>query len=166
MSRFNTYGLDTGYQDIMYKVMLADGELSEDLERKLEINEKNFEFMCSQVKKFSKYAEGEISLIDAEIKRLQNNKKMYQIRVEKNKELIVNSMNLRGIERFKNDDVNIYPTTRKVVEVDEDVNHDNVPIHLTEITVKIDKKKIKEYLEDGNEIEGIRIGESTSYTIK
>ena len=164
MSRFNTFKVDKHYMDVMYEIMENDGELTPDLEKQLQITEDNFEFMAIQAKRFRKYAKAEASIIQDEIKRLQEIKKKYEQRADGVVEMLQNSMNLRGIERFKNDEVNIYPVTRKSLEVDEDIDIEQIQDEF--VKKEISKSSITAALKEGTEVPFCKLVDKTSLTIR
>lgn len=70
--------------------------------------------------------------------------------------------------KFTTNKVAISFRKSSVVDIDDDVVISTLPEELirTKVTVEADKKAIKEYLNDGNELRGIRIKENNNIQIK
>lgn len=76
--------------------------------------------------------------------------------------------NLLQGSKFTTNKVSISFRKSSVVDIDDNVVISTLPKELirTKVTVEADKKAIKEYLNDGNELRGIRIKENNNIQIK
>ena len=162
MSRFNTYNVDKGYMDMMYIIMEMEGEVTPEIEAKLVANEDDFAFKMEQAKKFKKYVKGEVSLIDAEIKRLREAKDRYKKQDELINSSIVKSFEIRGVDRFKNENVNIYPSISESVP---DISFKDVPSRFHK-DPEISKSDLKKAIKEGDEdVKHISLIKKTSLRI-
>lgn len=163
-SRFNIFKVDKEYLDFCYQMMENEGELTPEMEAKFTANQGNFEFMMLQAKRFKKYAEAEIETAKAEKKRLDDIIKRYNNQIEVIKRGVENSMNLREIEKFKNDDVSIYTTTRKVLP--KDITFDKVPSKYHK-DPEVMKRELTQAIKNNEpDVSHIELEESKSLTIK
>lgn len=106
-------------------------------------------------------AEGEA--LKAEEQNLNHRRKVCENKMESLKTYLANF--LQG-EKFKDSRCSIsYRKSEKVAFAD-DFMVDSLPDEMKKITVEPRKTEIKEYLKGGGVIEGVRIEENTSMTIK
>ena len=93
------YNIEEEYLKIANQ--LEDGELSPELETALAINQSELQGKAVAYAYVIKDSEDTVSVIDAEIKRLQGLKKTEQNKVTRLKETISNAMELYGITEIK-----------------------------------------------------------------
>lgn len=117
----------------------------------------------SNVACWIKDLKAEAEAIKAEKQALEKRQKAAENKAESLKEWLAKV--LQG-EKFKDSKVSIsYRKSEKVVFA-EDFAYVTLPEHMKKITVEPRKTEIKEFLKAGGEIEGVRIEENTSMTIK
>jgi hypothetical protein len=76
---------------------------------------------------------------------------------------------LQGIlqgEKFKDSRCAISYRKSERVDFSDNFNFDTLPDYMKKVTIEPKKTEIKEFLKGGGEIEGVRIEENTSMTIK
>jgi hypothetical protein len=69
-------------------------------------------------------------------------------------------------EKFKDSRCSISYRKSERVDFSDNFNFDTLPDYMKKVTVEPKKTEIKEFLKGGGEIEGVRIEENTSMTIK
>jgi hypothetical protein len=157
------YNIEQEYLEIANQ--LEDGELSEELETALAINERELQGKAIAYAYVIKEAEDTISVIDAEIKRLQGLKKTEQNKVTRLKEIISNAMVLYGITEIKTETLKLnFRRSEGVVGSNEWLTDDLV-------TIVPEQRKpnlvaIKAAIKEGIEIEGFEIEERYNLQIK
>ena len=115
-----------------------------------------------------RHLEGNVNMIDEEIKRLTKLKQTHNNTVKRMKETLYNAMKLIDRQKVKTDMNHVYikknPT--KVVVEDEKVIPDDY-FNVEEVR-KLDKAKLKEYLEslEGKGFEGARLEQGEGVVIK
>lgn len=139
------------------------GELTPELESRLQIAENELKAKSVNYYHVIKQIESETTLIDAEIKRMQDLKKSRVNTIEKLENALIYSMNLHGMEKIETETLKISTRKSKSVEV---VDIDKLPFNCLKIEKKAIKSEIKKMLDEGMEIEGAKIVENTSIQFK
>ena len=150
------YNITAEQRALINEIEALDGELTPDMEIKLSINESQLQQKSIGYLEVIKKKEAYNSLIDAEIKRLQALKKQSNNTIGFLKENL-----LKAVKTFGNYEVGLSKFgTRKSSSVEvEDVNSLPKEYKVVTVTERADKKKLKEALKSGKEIEGVRIEE-------
>jgi len=157
------YNIEQEYLEIANQ--LEDGELSPELETALAINEQQLQGKAVAYAYVIKEAEDTVSVIDAEIKRLQGLKKTEQNKAARLKETISNAMNLYGITEIKTETLKLnFRRSEGVVGSNEWLTDDLVTIVPEQR--KPNLTAIKAAIKEGIEIEGYEIEERFSLQIK
>jgi hypothetical protein len=157
------YNIEQEYLEIANQ--LEDGELSPELETALAINERELQGKAIAYAYVIKEAEDTVSIIDAEIKRLQGLKKTEQNKAQRLKDTIQNAMELYGITEIKTETLKLnFRRSEGVVGSNEWLTDDLV-------TIVPEQRKpnlvaIKAAIKEGIEIEGYSIEERYSLQIK
>jgi hypothetical protein len=157
------YNIEQEYLEIANQ--LEDGELSPELEQALAINEQQLQGKAVAYAYVIKESEDTISIIDAEIKRLQGLKKTEQNKVTRLKETISNAMNLYGITEIKTETLKLNFRRSEGVVGSNDWLTDDL------VTIVPEQRKpnltaIKAAIKEGIEIEGYEIEERYLLQIK
>jgi hypothetical protein len=157
------YNIEQEYLEIANQ--LEDGELSPELETALAINERELQGKAIAYAYVIKEAEDTVSIIDAEIKRLQGLKKTEQNKAQRLKDTIQNAMELYGITEIKTETLKLnFRRSEGVVGSNEWLTDDLV-------TIVPEQRKpnlvaIKAAIKEGIEIEGFEIEERYNLQIK
>ena len=159
------YQIEQNYLQIAEQLIDNGGEISPEIEQSLAITEEQLQNKSVAYSFVIKEMDGEVEIIDNEIKRLQAMKKARENASQRLKDNIKNAMDLFNIDEIKTPVVKINFRKSETVEV-EDVN----ALHSDYKTVKIvetaDKAAIKAALKMGANITGCRIETHRNLQIK
>jgi len=156
------YNITAEQRDLINEIEALEGELTPDMEIKLAINESQLQQKSIGYLEIIKKKEAYNTLIDTEIKRLQALKKQSNNTIGFLKENLLNAVKTFGgyevgLSKFG---------TRKSSSVEvEDVNNLPKEYKVVTVTERADKKKLKEALKGGKEIEGVWINEHLNLKI-
>lgn len=155
------YELTSSYQQVLEIAEQLDAETLKDtldaIEDAIETKVENTAFVIKSL-------EGNINLIDDEIKRLQAMKQTQQNNVRSLKEYIQDAMEQVGINRIQGKLIKIaIQNNPPSVRLAEDFNDDR---YLIELAPKIDKRAILDDLKQGKEIQGAKIVQGKSLRIR
>lgn len=149
------YHIETEYRTLIDQVEQAEGELTEELEQALQINETQLQSKSIAYLEFIQSKETFNSRIDDEIKRLQAMKKRNANLVSKLKGRLLDAVKLYGnftvgLTKFG---------TRKSQQVIVEVNANELQGEFKTVTIteKADKKAIKEAIKRGESVEGCEL---------
>jgi len=144
---------------------LEDGELTQELETALSINQNELQEKAINYAYAIKSIEDDLTSINEEIKRLQAIKTAKSNAVDRMKESIRNAMNIYGIEKVTSPTLNLSFRKSESVEI---VNLDQIPDNykVEKVTVSPDKTRIKQAIKDGKEIEGAVLNINYNLQIK
>lgn len=110
-----------------------------------------------------KSLKAEAEAIKAEEQSLNHRRKVCENKMESLKTYLATFLN--G-EKFKDSRCSISYRRSERVDFADNFNFDTLPDYMKKVTVEPRKAEIKEFLKGGGEIEGVRIEENTSMTIK
>lgn len=159
------YNIEQEYLEIANQ--LEDGELSEELEQSLAINERELQGKAIAYAYVIKEADDTVSVIDAEIKRLQALKKTEQNKAQRLKETISNAMELYGITEIKTEILKLnFRRSEGVICTDESVSVPSEFATVVPETIKPNLVAIKAAIKEGREVAGFEIEERYSLQIK
>ena len=161
------YNIEKEYLEIANQ--LEDGELSPELETALTINKAELQGKAVAYAYVIKESEDTVSVIDAEIKRLQGLKKTEQNKATRLKETISNAMNLYGITEIKTETLKLNFRRSEGVSVGVSVGYESLPNEL--VTIVPEQRKpnltaIKKAIKEGESVTGFEIEERYSLQIK
>ena len=171
------YNIEAEYLEIANQ--LEDGELSQELETALAINEKELQGKAIAYAYVIKDSEDTVTAIDAEIKRLQGLKKTKQNKVQRLKDTIQNAMELYGITEIKTETLklNFRKSEGVVCTFDNpqkfdswwDVQKSLIGEEFVTTVPELSKPNltaIKKAIKEGVEVEGFEIQERYNLQIK
>ena len=144
---------------------LEEDELTPELENELVINQQELQIKSENYAYAIKSLEGDVSIIDEEIKRLKGLKDGKINAIDRMKGSVVNAFQIYGITEVKSATLKLSLRRSEAVEV---VNIDQLPESLVTVkkTVSADKVKIKEAIKNGVLVQGAVIVENYSLQIK
>jgi len=157
------YNIEQEYLEIANQ--LEDGEVTPELETALAINESQLQGKAVAYAYVIKESEDTVSVIDAEIKRLQGIKKTEQNKAKRLKETISNAMELYGITEIKTETLKLNFRRSEGVVGESSNLPDEFLKHVPE-TFKPDLTAIKAAIKEGIEIDGYSIEERFNLQIK
>ncbi|AZI13592.1 siphovirus Gp157 family protein [Avibacterium paragallinarum] len=151
--------------------LLANPEFAEnaDIITALDAIEDEFNNKAINTIKAIKRVEGDIDLLDAEIKRLTAMKKARQNRIEEVKNYLKYNMQKTGIFKIESPLFKIAYSERKqsAVEIDDNLFlANNLDENLVSVKITPNKTAIKEALKRGDDVIGARLVDSQVLSIK
>lgn len=148
---------------IIGDIELADGEITTEIQQRINLLAENFEEKAIAYGYVIKQYEGEESLIDAEIKRLQDLKKKSAKVSEYLKERISGAMIEFGIEKIETPTLKLSFRKSEAVEI---VDESLLGQQYFNYKPTIDKTAIKQAIKTGEEVTGARIVTNQNLQIK
>jgi hypothetical protein len=144
---------------------LEEGELTPDLENELVINQNDLQIKAENYAYAIKSLEGDVSIIDEEIKRLRALKEAKTNAIERMKEAVENAFKIYGITEVKSPTLKLSLRRSESVEV---INQDQLPecFVKAKTTYTPDKLAIKDAIKSGLTVEGAVIVENLNLQIK
>ena len=156
------YNITENFNELLKKIELAEGEISEEINQELEINEKQLQSKSIAYLSVIKNKESLTMQIDEEIKRLQALKKHHTSISNNLKNRLLNAVNLFGAFEVG---FTKFSTRKSKAVIVEDVNSLPKDFKVIKVTEQADKKAIKQALENGEIIEGCTIQENKNLKI-
>ena len=161
----NIYNIQSEYQQLVNQLIENGGEITPELELALQINKDNFHSKSENYGYITKQFDGEIDIIDNEIKRLQQAKRSREKTIERLKDTIELAMITFDIDKIETPLIKISFRKSESVEV-TDVNELPNEFKVIKVTESADKLKIKDALKSGMFIEGCSIKTNRNLQIK
>ena len=161
----NIYNIQSEYQQLVNQLIENGGEITPELELALQINKDNFHSKSENYGYITKQFDGEIDIIDNEIKRLQQAKKSREKTIQRLKYTIELAMITFDIDKIETPLIKISFRKSESVEV-TDVNELPNEFKVIKVTESADKLKIKDALKSGMFIEGCSIKTNRNLQIK
>jgi hypothetical protein len=159
------YNIEQEYLEIANQ--LEDGELSPELETALAINERELQGKAIAYAYVIKEAEDTVSIIDAEIKRLQGLKKTEQNKAQRLKDTIQNAMELYFINEIKTKTLKLnFRRSEGVICTDSSVAIPEEFATVVPQSIKPNLNEIKKAIKEGRDVTGFEIEERFSLQIK
>ena len=145
---------------------LIEGELTPEMEKALAINQTELQEKAINYGYVVKSIEGDVSIIEEEIKRLTALKKAKNGVIDRMKQSVLDAMVIYGIEKVTSPTLNL--AVRFNPESVDLVNEYQIPdcYKKEKVTVSIDKTLIKEDLKSGLEVPGAVLKRGTRLEIK
>lgn len=129
----------------------------ESLEDAIEVKAENTAYVMREM-------QGDIKLLDDEIKRLQGRKKALENNMKRMKEYLLNELEKANIPKVKTAIFTVY--TQNNPESVEIENEELIPSEYKIPKYTIDKSSIKKMLKEGKEIKGARLNQSKGVRVK
>lgn len=159
----NLYTLNREYIDIITEVEELEGELTPELEERLAGNADGFDSMMENLSKAVINLRSDAEAIKCEKMRLAKLQAAKERSVESIRRVMLNAMRLRQTDRTRAGQFSISTRRTKAVEVDDGAV---IPDEYCRVVKTADKTALKDAIEGGAEIEGVRIVENESIQIK
>lgn len=163
------YQISEQYQNIAELLLNPEFHENEDIVTALDAIQDDFNDKAVNTVMAIKMAEGDIGVIDTEIKRLQEMKKVRQNKVERVRNYLKTNMARTGILKIECPLFKISYSERKngVVEIDDALFlANNLNDDLIKIEIKPSKDAIKKALKNGEDIVGAKLVDSQVLMIK
>jgi hypothetical protein len=165
MSNLNIYQIEKEYLDLANQLIESGGECSPELELQLTINQEQLEQKARGYGFVVKQMESDISIIDAEIKRLGELKKARLKTIDRLEATVSNAMQLYQINRLETPTLKISFRKSESVEIDDE-SAISFAYLKEKITYTIDKVAIKEAIKKGEVVAGARLQVNQNIQIK
>ena len=165
MEKLNIYQIEQQYIALANQIIEADGVLDDELSEALQINQDQLEEKGRSYGYVIKKLDGEVDIIDLEIKRLTALKKSRKNTIDRLKETIKGAMELYDIDKIETPTLKVSLRKSKAVIVEDVEKLDKDYVSL-KVTKAADKKSIKEAIESGVDVEGATLQLNKSVTIK
>ena len=162
MKKETLYNITEDYIELLNKIELAEGEISEEVNQQLEINEQQLQTKSIAYLSVIKTKEALTMQIDEEIKRLQALKKHNSNITNNLKNRLLNAVNLFGAFEVG---FTKFSTRKSESIIVDDVNSLPKEFKVIKVTEQADKKAIKEHLKAGNDLEGCTIQQNNNLKI-
>ena len=159
------YNIETEYMDLMNAILDNDGEITEEIQTALQINEKELTVKSEGYIAIIKKMRSECDFIDSEVKRLQGLKRSRESLKQRLEDNIEAAMNLYDIEKI---DLPLNKISfRKSERVEINCEASDLPFKLQKIKVEpISKTEIKAMIKAGESFNGVRLVECKNLQIK
>ena len=161
----NIYQIKNEYQLIIAEVINNEGEITPELETALTINKDQLQSKAVDYSYVIKQLDSDCEQIDAELKRLQQLKKVRTNLAERLKDTISNAMNLYEVEKIETPLIKLSFRNSESVEITNESQLDACFI-VTKTVTSPDKKAIKDAIKSGVLVEGATISYNKNLQIK
>jgi len=165
MSNLNIYQIEKEYLEFANQLIESGGECTPELELQLTINQEQLEQKARGYGFVVKQMESDVSIIDAEIKRLGELKKARLKTIERLETTVSNAMQLYQINRLETPTLKISFRKSESVEIDDE-SAISFAYLKEKITYTIDKAMIKEAIKKGEVVAGARLQINQNIQIK
>lgn len=161
----NIFNIQNEYKLLVSELIENGGELTPELELSLQINKDQLQSKSENYAYIIKQIDAECDIIDNEIKRLQQTKKVRENTVERLKSTLTIAMNTFEVTEIKTPLIKINFRKSKSVIV-YDVNSLPQMFKTIKVTETPDKAKIKEVIKNGDTVVGAELVISQNLQIK
>jgi len=159
------YQIENEYQLLINQIIEAEGEITPQQELNLQIAKEQLQSKGINYAYVIRKLDFESDVIDAEIKRLSQLKKVRQNLAERLKTNITHAMHNFEVDKIESPLIKLSFRKSQAVEVD-DVNSLPAEYKTIKVTEQADKMKIKQALQNGERIQGCSIITNTNLQIK
>lgn len=159
------YQIQNEYQLIISEIINNEGEITPELETALTINKEQLQSKAVDYSYVIKSLDSDCDAIDAELKRLQQLKKVRTNLAERLKDTISNAMNLYEVEKIETPLIKLSFRNSESVEITNESQLDACFI-VTKTVTSPDKKAIKDAIKSGVLVEGATISYNKNLQIK
>jgi hypothetical protein len=161
----NIYQIQNEYQLLINSIIENDGEITPDQELALTINKDQLQSKSESYAYVIKQMDAECDIIDLEIKRLQQCKKVRENAIERLKATLTCAMNTFEVPEIKTPLIKInFRKSESVIVMD--VNDLPAEYKVVKVTEQADKVKIKDALKKGEQILGCELVINQNIQIK
>ena len=161
----NIYQIQNEYQLLINSIIENDGEITPEQELALTINKDQLQSKSESYAYVIKQMDAECDIIDLEIKRLQQAKKVRENTVERLKSTLTNAMQLFEVDEIKTPLIKLNFRKSESVVV-YDTNSLPQMYKTIKVTETPDKAKIKEAIKQGETVVGAELFINQNLQIK
>lgn len=161
----NIFNIKKEYLTLIQEVIDNDGEFTPELLEKVKINEQELQEKAVNYAYVVKKFEYDNKVIDEEINRLKELKESNKRKIDKLKEIVLESMRLCEIDKIEGQTLKLsFRKSEAVNIIDESKISDN--LMTTKITKTPNKTAIKEAIKEGADIKGAELVVNINLQIK
>ena len=161
----NIFLIQNEYQLLINQIIEAEGEITPELETALTINKEQLQSKAVDYSYVIKQLDGDCEQIDAELKRLQQLKKVRTNLADRLKDTISNAMNLYEVEKIETPLIKLSFRNSESVEITNESQLDACFI-VTKTVSTPDKKAIKDAIKNGEIVTGATISYNKNLQIR
>ena len=161
----NIYQIQNEFQLIIAEVINNEGEITPELETALTINKEQLQSKAVDYSYVIKQLDSDCEQIDAELKRLQQLKKVRTNLSERLKNTISDAMNLYEVEKIETPLIKLSFRNSESVEITNESQLDPCFI-VTKTVSSPDKKAIKDAIKSGAFVQGATISYNKNLQIR
>jgi hypothetical protein len=161
----NIFLIQNEYQLLINQIIEAEGEITPELETALTINKEQLQSKAVDYSYVIKQLDSDCEQIDAELKRLQQLKKVRTNLAERLKNTISDAMNLYEVEKIETPLIKLSFRNSESVEITNESQLDACFI-VTKTVTSPDKKAIKDAIKNGEIVTGATISYNKNLQIK
>ncbi len=161
----NIYQIQNEFQLIIAEVINNEGEITPEIETALTINKEQLQSKAVDYSYVIKQLDSDCEQIDAELKRLQQLKKVRTNLSDRLKNTISNAMNLYEVEKIETPLIKLLFRNSESVEITNESQLDACFI-VTKTVTSPDKKAIKDAIKNGEIVTGATISYNKNLQIK
>jgi len=161
----NIYQIQNEFQLIIAEVINNEGEITSELETALTINKEQLQSKAVDYSYVIKQLDSDCEQIDAELKRLQQLKKVRTNLAERLKNTISDAMNLYEVEKIETPLIKLSFRNSESVEITNESQLDACFI-VTKTVTSPDKKAIKDAIKSGVLVCGATISYNKNLQIR
>ena len=161
----NIYSIQNEYQLIISEIINNEGEITPENEIALQINKEQLQSKAVDYSYVIKQLDSDCEQIDAELKRLQQLKKVRTNLAERLKNTISDAMNLYEVEKIETPLIKLSFRNSESVEITNESQLDACFI-VTKTVSSPDKKAIKDAIKNGVLVQGATISYNKNLQIR
>ena len=157
------YKIEQDYLELINQIEESDGELSQEVQDALIINEGQLKQKSISYLEVIKAKEAFNSNVDEEIKRLQAIKKRNNSLVNRLNSTLLDAVNLYGDFEVGTLTFTTRKSERLIIDNEEDISND---YKVTKLVTSVDKLAIKKAIKDGQDVKGATLQENKNLRVK
>ena len=161
----NIYQIQNEYQLLINQIIESEGEITSEIETALTINKEQLQSKAVDYSYIIKQLDSDCEQIDAELKRLQQFKKVRTNLAERLKNTISDAMNLYEVEKIETPLIKLSFRNSESVEITNESQLDACFI-VTKTVTTPDKKAIKDAIKSGVLVTGATISYNKNLQIR
>lgn len=159
------YDLDIEYQKLADCLEESGGEITPEIEKMMEDNDKDVNEKFKGYVNIIKKIESDLDAIKKEERRLKKLKKTKTNLVERLKDNLHRSMEIREMDKYDGGLFKLSFRKSRSINIDNDAKVPSEFVSIETVT-KVDKTELKKYVLKGNEVEGVSIEEKKNLQIR
>ena len=161
----NIFKIQSEYQQIVNELIDNGGNLTPELELAMQITKDNFHSKSENYAFITRQFNAEINIINEEVKRLEQSRKVREKAINRLKANIEMAMNTFEVDKIETPLIKISFRKSESVEV-EDINTLPALYKVVKVSETADKLKIKDAIKSGILIDGCSIKVNKNLNIK